>query len=337
MKTKNKIIQSKKPKKRQNKEPDSPELLLEKAKHLESVSEIIIRRRAEITTVNTKQLIDMQPITNLQDCRQPELTSERTDAIPKPEILQRFIFKGNIGYVRCSEKERLASLIDLGSKIGEFIRTKDPNLALQIIRRHPEIIFADDVTIGMYLFIAFGSEKDLGFNLSFTPSLQFDNQVLDCDGIINPIKKQILEWQFLTKYGNNKDKKKAKKFLRDAGISCFVSRGRTPIMPDLREIANAYKDILEDLQQLFKINKPKYQPDRCNILRNYIKVKQLIKKFPDLVEYYDGRNEWTISKLSEEWSQVHPPNPSSIASKMTRQIFEIGITTLKNCLHEQRV
>lgn len=330
MKTKNKTNQSNKPKKRQNKEPNSPELLLKVANHLEPVSEIIVRRRAEITTVNTKHLKDMQPITNLQDCRQAEITSERIDCIPKPEILQRLIFMGNIGYVRCSEKEHLASLIDLGSRIGEFIKTKKPKLALKIIRKHPEIIFADDVTIGMYLFIAFGADKSLGFNPSLTPSYEFDDRVLDCNGIINPIKVQILKWQFLTKHGSAKDKKTAKAFLRGAGLSYFVSRGREgkAIKVHPEKARKLYKGFLKDFQRLFTIDKPKYQADRSRILRQYIQEKRLIERFPLLIAYPDVSKEWATSQLVNQWSQAK--NPSGIAWKMTSDILGVGIRTLKN-------
>ncbi|MGH7801042.1 MAG: hypothetical protein ACREOW_10520 [Thermodesulfobacteriota bacterium] len=349
---------------------------LTKAIHLEPIIGFITYKLSKIIPVcNEQQLKEFfDGLNNIQQIK------VKTRAVP--EIPTEITVYDSPTFTPIKELNRnwLLTHIDIGSKIKNFWITKNQDLAVEIIRQYPEIISDDGTQIYLSLFISMSPKEYTNFMVRvglFKIMNKEDKKdrgypegttIYTEKEFYNPIIARVILWSALTQIGTPEEQKGARKYLKKAGLECFIhtSRGRKRIVLKLRkdsnrldspfeqymqrkyygsvEINNTYNSTLEDIQELFKKNNKLHRRDA---LLKYIEEEDLTERLCSHFARGTSRKKQVSSKDFFRFIQdascetiknkvvdelLKQRKPSEIAWSITGAILGAGTRTLKNLL-----
>jgi len=252
----------------------------------------------------------------------------------------------------------------IGSKIRKFVKHFDENFCLAIIKKHPEVIFFDLLTIQIALYL---SETEIKKKKNFDESWLLS-------GNINPIQKQVLSWRYQTLVGSKKERETARTYLINAKLPLLAypeKTGRKVTDLIVREdngnpafnywepylsldpaqsnkLKEIYDPIYQELKKLHNKNTEQFRNMK------HFTLKEIIDKTIDLQSlrnsYINEANneikrgimeETTMNTIKdyyiEKWKEIHPFNPSTLALKITSTITGLGINKIQEIKNKKEL
>lgn len=335
-------------------------LLEDVEQRLKQFYSILIHRSIELNPVR-----DEGHLRELEESyhKESELRAEKQKTTPVFSELRRFTHDRNVRRVLLNNKPWLSKQVDLGLRISKFVKNQNPNLAARTIKDYPEIVFYDDTDI--YLCLVLSLNREELKNLLE----ESKNNPRNSKGILhgNPFRKQILRWEFLTRWGNPQEQKEAKKYLKEAKVGTLIQYLRRGNLlgsgVSKQDVTETYKASLRHFKLLFKDGRtPKYSSDMtiAQMFMNHILQLIALKSFPHPDISYDELEEQFktavfVNKLlgqdimakpditglrkenkknkGIEISNIRPFSPSNIALHLTAYFYNISPDTVRSHLY----
>jgi hypothetical protein len=234
-------------------------------------------------------------------------------------------------------KERVGSVYfglltdSLAPIVKRTIRKKRPDAIANLLRQHPELLFVDDVDLALSLALELSSEELE--ELLNEPSKNFRKLKIP---LRNPFRAYVRRMSFLTEWGNDEEKRVARKCLHDAGLQSFIKlrRGRPQgsVKYSKSQVVADYKRILRDLQERSNKNVRLYADKRKIIIQCL--SKELTTSIPTIEDNVLGER-YRINKIANKLAPLKP-FPSSAAIHITGLLHNISSSTVSDILYRTK-
>ncbi|MDA2918734.1 hypothetical protein MYX76_04460 [Desulfobacterota bacterium AH_259_B03_O07] len=262
-------------------------------------------------------------------------------------------------------------IVDLGHKIIEFLKTRNEDFVVDIIKKYPEVIFDDGVITSVAVYLTSPA----------TPKVTDLRELYFGGSFLSPIVEQIKAWRMLTDLGNPEEKKGARDYLKKAGLTCFIQKspGRkkslkpsrsyeyrnpfftTPWYRDESEIEMAFRigreykkvnrylaqvgmrgNLLKDLRNNLERKKKDLQPLDPKIHEHKISALKLsiVKCEKSIREEVKRRmrtlakavNKFSVELIDKEQKELVQQANSNIAKKFLSRKYNVSVGTIENIL-----
>jgi hypothetical protein len=238
---------------------------------------------------------------------------------------------------KASEK-RIASVFSrsstdrLASIIKRTIKKKDPKAIAHLLRQHPELLFVDDVDLALSLTLELTSEELE--ELVNEPSKKFREFKIP---LRNPFRAHVDRMSFLTEWGDDEEKRVARKCLQDAGLKSFIKlkrgRPRGSVKYSKSEVVADYKRIWGYLKEELSNKNVRLYADKRKII-----IQCLTKELTTSIgtsKYDVGGQRYRINKIATRFASLRP-FPSNVAIHITALLHDVRPSTVNNILYRSK-
>jgi hypothetical protein len=220
----------------------------------------------------------------------------------------------------------------LGPIIKRTIRKKNPSAIANLLRQHPDLLFVDDVDLAISLALELSSEE-----LEELLNEPFKNIRKFKIPLSNPFRAYVRTMSFLTAWGDDEEKRVARKWLQDAGLQSFIKlrRGRPQgsVKYSKSQVVADYKRILRYLQEERSNKNVRLYADKRRIIIQCL-TKEFTNSIPTIEDNVPGER-YRIKKIANKLTPLKP-FPSNAAIHITGLLQNISPSTVSNILYRTK-
>jgi len=320
-----------------------------------------------------KKLANLEHLKNL-DTLEIEHTTQLTpsykespDSVDSKKSTIKFVLNTSdeaLAYDGHNPRFWLLNYLDIGLRLVNYIKKKEDEILLEIIKKYPDIIFDNGTLIALSLWIATTEKDRIRIISKLQKSLKEPENptyaedawnrywinILSLNSFYNPIKRKLFDWSIVTQLGTQSEKEKAKRYLKELGLNFLLNTpvGRNRKFIESEELNNLYfdnpyflyihrqwtqttivdndyKKVHDKIKKIFKENK--FQADKRKTLREYIIEESLVEtlKKPLSISLSDSY-ETSVNKIVDN---LIGKKPKDISWIIVGAKFSMSPSTLK--------